>query len=207
MLAIELAGAAAVVVNIVLIERRSLWNYPFGLLASALYFFVFLEAKLYSGALLQLLLIAIQIWGWRNWRQAEVGGDIPVSTMSNGTRLLWLCGIVAGSLLWGMAMGAMTDARLPLADALLSGASIASQALVAARRVEGLVVWVCVNIGAIVFFLGQSLFATAALYVLLLYLSLRALWAWSRADTPARPASGPPTQAATSAGEFWEKSR
>lgn len=203
MLTIELAGAAAVVVNIVLIERRSLWNYPFGLLASALYFFVFLDAKLYSGMLLQIVLIAIQLWGWRNWRQAEIGGDVPVHSMANGTRLLWLAGIVAGSLLWGSAMGAMTDARLPLADALLSGASIASQALVAARRVEGLVVWVCVNIGAIAFFLSQSLFATAALYVLLLYLSLRALWAWSRADS----ASGPSSQAATSAGEFWEKSR
>jgi nicotinamide mononucleotide transporter len=186
MMAIEVVGAAAVIVNLVLIERRSLWNYPFGLLASALYFFVFLEAKLYSGMLLQLLLIAIQIWGWRNWSKAVVGGEVPVGTMSNPARLAWLAGTLTGSLLWGAAMGALTDAHLPLADAALSGASIVSQVLVAARRVEGLVVWVCVNLGAVALFASQSLFATGALYVLLLYLSLRALWTWSRTEVPAR---------------------
>lgn len=182
MMAIEVVGAAAIIVNILLIERRSQWNYPFGLLASALYFAVFLDAKLYSGALLQILLVAIQLWGWRHWREAEVEGELPVGRMTALARIAWLSGTVAGSLLWGTGMSALTDAHVPLADALLSGASIATQALVAARRLEGLVVWACVNLGAIALFASQSLFATVALYVVLLFLSLRALWSWSRAE-------------------------
>lgn len=190
MTAIEGAGVVAVILNLILIERRSLWNYAFGILASAIYLFVFYQARLYSGALLQLVLIGLQIWGWFGWRNARDSGDgaVPVDSMSNRARALWLCGIVLGSLLWGSAVALLTDASFPLADALLSGLSIATQALVARRRVEGLVLWVAVNFGAIALFAAEGLYATMGLYVVLLGLSLHALRSWVRAQSLADPA-------------------
>ncbi|MBO9623421.1 MAG: nicotinamide mononucleotide transporter [Sphingomonas sp.] len=183
MTAIEGAGVIAVILNLILIERRSLWNYAFGILASALYLFVFYQAKLYSGALLQLILIGLQIWGWYDWRNAREAesGEVPVDNMGNRARVLWLCGIVLGSLLWGSAVAVLTDASFPLADALLSGLSIATQALVSQRRVEGLLLWVVVNLGAIALFAAQGLYATMGLYFVLLGLSLHALRSWVRA--------------------------
>lgn len=183
--ALEAIAAIAVVINIVLIGRRTVWNFPFGLFASAVYFFIFWDIRLYSGALLQLFFIGLQLWGWVNWsraRRTNRAGEIPVTGMSNGARLVWFVATAAACLAWGAGMRALTDANVPFWDAGLSGASIASQALVALRRVEGLVVWVGVNIGAFALFLTQGLYPTAALYVLLLLISLFALRAWARAS-------------------------
>ena len=43
---IEIAAAVLGVINVVLVVRRSTWNYPFGIVMVALYFFVFWNAKL-----------------------------------------------------------------------------------------------------------------------------------------------------------------
>ena len=45
-------------VNVALVVRRSVWNYPFALAMVSLYFLIFLEARLYSDALLQLFFFA-----------------------------------------------------------------------------------------------------------------------------------------------------
>ena len=50
---IEWAAAAFVLTNVALVALRSVWNYPFALVAVTLYAFVFFEAKLYSDMLLQ----------------------------------------------------------------------------------------------------------------------------------------------------------
>jgi len=51
---IEIVAAVLGVINVLLVVRRSSWNYPFGIVMVALYFFVFWNAKLYSDALLQI---------------------------------------------------------------------------------------------------------------------------------------------------------
>ena len=60
----EIAAALLGVINVLLVVRRSVWNYPFGIAMVALYFFVFREAKLYSDALLQIFFFLIQLYGW-----------------------------------------------------------------------------------------------------------------------------------------------
>lgn len=190
---LEATGAILVIVNIALIVRRSLWNFPFGIAASAIYFVVMGRVGLYSGALLQLLFIAVQLYGWWNWRRFIGGGnELPVATMGGAQRWRWFAAAAVAALAWGTVMDLATDAHLPYPDAALSSASIVCQALIALRRVEGWVVWIGVNLGAIALFVSQTLFVTAALYVILLALSvlgLRAWWTAARTRTqPAEPA-------------------
>ena len=69
--ATEIVAAVLGVINVVLVVRRSAWNYPFGIVMVALYFFVFWNAKLYSDALLQVFFFVIQIYGWWAWVHAR----------------------------------------------------------------------------------------------------------------------------------------
>ena len=57
---LEIIAVILGLANIVLIVRRSLWNYPFGIAMVALYFVIFVEAKLYSDALLQIFFLRKQ---------------------------------------------------------------------------------------------------------------------------------------------------
>ena len=68
---IEGIAAALVLVNVALVALRSVWNYPFALIAVTLYAFVFFEAKLYSDMLLQGFFFALNLYGWAAWMRAR----------------------------------------------------------------------------------------------------------------------------------------
>lgn len=177
----ELAAAALGVVNVALVVRRSVWNYPFGIAMVALYFFVFAEARLYSDALLQIFFVVVQIYGWRNWlRSPKADGGVAVQRMPPRSRLLWLAGAGAASALWGLGMARFTDAAAPFADAAIAGFSISAQMLQSLRRVESWVLWIGVDVLAIGVYLYRGLEITAGLYALFLVMSCFGLWSWWR---------------------------
>jgi nicotinamide mononucleotide transporter PnuC len=60
---LELVAAALGLANIILIARRTILNYPFGIAMVLLYAVVFAQTRLYSAALLQLFFLGSQIYG------------------------------------------------------------------------------------------------------------------------------------------------
>ena len=178
---IEIAAALLGVINVLLVVRRSIWNYPYGIAMVALYFFVFWEAKLYSDALLQIFFLVINLYGWWAWSRAEqVDHGVAVRKMSSKSRLCWLAGTAVAIALWGSGMARWTDAAAPFADATIAGLSVSAQILQSFRRVESWVLWIAVDALAIGVFLWRDLLVTAALYALFLALATAGLIEWKR---------------------------
>ena len=177
----EIAAALLGVINVLLVVRRSVWNYPFGIAMVSLYFFVFWDAKLYSDALLQIFFFLIQIYGWWAWTQAErVDHGVAVGWLSNSARLRWLAWTAVAIICWGLGMARFTDAAAPMADATVAGLSVSAQILQSLRRVESWVLWVSVDVLAIGLFAWRGLGVTAALYGLFLILAVLGLIGWRR---------------------------
>jgi nicotinamide mononucleotide transporter len=178
---VEIAAASLGVVNVLLVIRRSTWNYPFGILMVALYFFVFWKAKLYSDALLQVFFVVIQLYGWWAWAHSRhVDHGVAVGWMSWRQRLPWLSATVVAVALWGTGMSRFTDAAAPFVDATTAGLSIAAQSLQSLRRAESWVLWIAVDVIAIGLFAWRGLFITSALYGLFLVLAIVGLFEWRR---------------------------
>jgi nicotinamide mononucleotide transporter len=179
---LEYAAALLGLINVALVVRRTVWNYPFGIAMVALYFFVFYEARLYSDALLQIFFLVVQLYGWRNWLQAKnaSGGDIPVRYLGARARLAWLAGLTAVSLVWGLAMDRYTDAAAPVVDAFVAGFSIGAQILMARRFVENWVLWIAVDLVAIGLYWSRDLQVTSGLYFIFLLLAITGLLEWAR---------------------------
>ncbi len=178
---IEIAAALLGVVNVALVVRRSIWNYPFAIAMVALYFFVFVDAKLYSDALLQIFFLVINLYGWWNWsRSTRVDAGVAVERLRPGQRWAWLAGTAAASLVWGLGMARFTDAAAPFADATIAGLSVSAQILQSLRKFESWLLWVVVDVLAIGLFLYRGLHVTAALYALFLVLAVGGLVAWRR---------------------------
>jgi len=186
--ALELVAAALGVVNIALLVRRSVWNYPFGIAMVALYIVVFRDARLYAEAGLQVFFLLAQAWGWWLWLRARGEDDsrVPVRWLDWPSRAVWAVVTAALSLNLGWVLHRFTDAALPYADSAIAGASVAAQILLALRRIENWMLWIAIDSAAILVYLSKDLYATAALYVLFLGFSVLGLREWIAAARAAR---------------------
>lgn len=179
---VEVVAALLVVVNVALVARRSVWNYPFGIVAVILYGWVFLGARLYSDALLQLFFLVLNVYGWWNWqRNREEAGTVIVLSLSGTARLAWVVGIAAATWGWGTLMHRYTDAALPWWDAGVAIASVAAQVMMARRHWENWLLWIAVDVASVGLYSAKELWPTTVVYSLLTGLAFWGLSDWLRA--------------------------
>lgn len=185
---IDVLASALTLVNVWLIVRRSMWNYPFGLAAVALSAAVFWRERLYSDVLLQGFFFLVQFYGWRVWaRHREAGGAVAVTWLSWPQRLTTTVLIVVATLGWGALMSRHTDAALPWWDAVNLMLSVAAQLLMSRRYGENWVLWVIVDVNATALYAARGVTAFTLLYVLLTALASWGFVRWWRSDA-SRPA-------------------
>lgn len=179
---LEWVAAGLGVANIVLLVRRSLWNYPFALAMVSLYAVVFYQARLYSDALLQGFFFAANVYGWQQWLAGRGDdGVVEVRHLTNRARAGWIAAIAVLTLGWGTLMHRLTDAAAPYWDAGIAMGSVAAQLLLAKRYVENWPLWVAVDVAAIGLYAVKDLPLTAALYALFLILACLGWREWQRA--------------------------
>lgn len=188
MSSLEWIAAALGLVCVALAVRRNLWTYAFGVVSTGMLAFVVFEAKLYSQALLQLFFVAINAYGFVNWRRAKADvGEVAVERMRGREVAAWLAVGVVATLAWGLAMDRLTDAAQPLGDAAISVASVVAQLLMARRRLENWVLWIAVDVASIPLFSAQGLDVVAGLYAIYLALAVWGLIDWRRAMAKGTP--------------------
>lgn len=182
----EIAAAVLTLANIALIVRRSVWNFPVGMLAVAIYGTVFFEARLYSDALLQVFFLIVQIYGWWKWHGAIADdGELVVSWSPPRTAVISLL-LAAGLMLaLGTAMHRFTDAASPYLDATVAAGSVVAQFLLSFRRIENWIYWIAVNVLSIGLYLSRGLNVSAGLYTLLLGMAVAGLVSWLRSPRTA----------------------
>lgn len=187
---IEWIAAGLGLVNIALLVRRNVWNYPFGMAMVALYGAVFWEARLYSEAGLQGFFFAAQGWGWWLWLRAGQGLNtpVPVRRLDPYARTVGAVAILAVGLNGGWLLHRYTDAAAPYLDAPITVASIIAQVLLALRRVENWWLWIAIDVVSVGLYLWRGLYPTAGLYTAFLALAVLGLREWNRAAKTGLPA-------------------
>lgn len=182
MTSLEWIAATLGLVCVALAVRRNLWTYAFGVASTGLLAVVVFDARLYSQALLQLFFVAINAYGFVNWRRAKAqAGAVIVERMTRGEVASWFVAFVLATAVWGLAMARLTDAAQPVGDAAIAVASIVAQLLMARRRFENWVIWIAVDVASIPLFLAQGLVVVAGLYLVYLALAVWGLIDWRRA--------------------------
>ncbi len=177
--AVEIAAVALGLINIVLIVRRSVWNYPFGIAMVILYAWIFWQARLYAEAALQVYFLIVQGFGWYWWLAGRGGDGRVVVLRASPAEMAACAGIaVAGALALGAALARYTDAAYPYWDAAVAALSVVAQYLLARRWLDSWAVWIAVDVLAIGLYVTKGLYPTAVLYALFLGLATAGLVAW-----------------------------
>ena len=178
---IEIIAVCLGIVNITLLVRRSIWNYPFGIMMVTLYAFIFFEAKLYSDMLLQGFFFTLQAYGWWFWLQGmPPEGGIRVQTLNNRARAIYGLASVVGVATLGSVMMRYTDASLPYWDATTTVLSMAAQLMLARKCLENWVLWIVVDVLAIGIYYVKGLYPTMVLYTIFLVIASIGYWNWRK---------------------------
>ena len=182
---IELIAVMLGVANILLVARRSIWNFPVALVMVTLYARIFWEAKLYSDAGLQGFFFAVNLYGWRSWRASKAdAGEVVIERLTRTALIAWIAGSIIAMLGWGTVMARLTDASLPYADASVAMLSVAAQLLMTWRKIENWYWWIVVNIISVGLYAVKGLYLTTGLYALFLILALWGLISWRKSVRP-----------------------
>lgn len=182
---LEIIAVTLGVANIVLLVRRSMWNYPFAIAMVCLYAWIFFHARLYSDTLLQGFFLILNAYGWLHWSRAKQGGEVPVRRLTGRSIFVVLAIVVLASLLWGAAMARWTDAAAPYWDGTIAMLSVMAQFLLAKRFIENWIGWIIVDMLATALFWTRGLELTAGLYCVFLLLSIVGFVQWRRSQLPA----------------------
>lgn len=182
---IEIIAVALGIANILLVARRSIWNFPVALVMVTLYARIFWDAKLYSDAGLQGFFFVVNLYGWWSWRANKAdAGEVVVERLTRTAMTAWVVGSIIVVLGWGTIMARLTDASLPYADASVTMLSVAAQLLMTWRKLENWYWWILVNIISVGLYAVKGLYLTTGLYALFLVLAIWGLISWRKSAKP-----------------------
>jgi nicotinamide mononucleotide transporter len=180
---IEVIGATIGLVYLFLEIRQSIWLWPFGLVTSAIYIYIFFVSKFYADMGLQVYYVVISAYGWWHWLyggKTEKADSLPVSRVS--LRLsAWLLLISVGIFaVIAYVLINFTDSTVPYGDAFTTALSIIATWMLARKFLEMWWIWVVVNAVSLALYLYKGLYPTSVLFVFYTAMSFVGYLQWRK---------------------------
>jgi len=178
----EVLGFVTGLVNVGLLVRQHILNWPLGILNVLLLMLVFWSVGLYADAGLQIVYVILGAYGWWAWLYG--GQDRSRLVVRGTTRSEWLGLAVAGVLLTGALwffLDRWTGSTVPLADALTTALSLLATYGQTRKLVENWWIWIAADLIYIPLYGYKGLWLTAILYVAFLTLCVLGLRSWQAA--------------------------
>jgi nicotinamide mononucleotide transporter len=183
----EVCAALVSAAGVWLTARRSPWCWPVGLVSVIAYAWIFVDARLYSDTLLQVVFAVLILYGWHRWmRNLDDSGHVRVVALTAREATSHLVVGAAAALALGYAMHRYTDASLPWLDAALTAFSLIAQWWQARRHAAAWWLWIVVDVIYVGEYVYKSLPVTAVLYVGFIVLAAMGLKAWRHQAVTAR---------------------
>lgn len=174
-------AAAVTLVSIWLATKEHVAYYPTGIVSVVLYTWMYFTARLYAESGLQLVWLALMIYGWYEWLHGGAGhGELPVSRTPPRMRIV---AVVAGAVLTAAIAAVQhryTNNPAPLVDSSIAAWSIVAQWMTARKWLGNWPLWTAINVAAVALYLNRALYVTAALYVGLFALGIKGWVDWRR---------------------------
>lgn len=178
---LETAAVAFGIVSVYLSVRQNIWTWPTAIVNVALYFLVFRDAKLYADMGLQLVYLALSVYGWYEWLYGgaqRTALKVSRATPAMSVALLALAAVSVALL--GTLLARTTDASLPYLDSATTSTSLAAQWMMTRKVLENWAVWMAVDVVYVGMFIYKSLYLTAGLYAVFFVLAALGWVRWRR---------------------------
>ena len=203
---LEIAAVLTGIACVWLAARSNIWNFPIAIVSCGLYLVVFVRARLYSDAGLQLAFIALAAYGWWSWLQrrrppatpgphpeareaAPAAVPLPITRTPARQWGLLLAAGATYALGAGYLFARYTNAALPYYDSTTTAVSLVAQYQLSRRQLDNWLLWLGVDVVYVGLYWSRGLALTSLLYAVYLALAAYGYYQW-RQEWRGQPALG-----------------
>jgi nicotinamide mononucleotide transporter len=190
----EITAIAVTLLCIILAVKEKIWTFPFGIVGTLMYFYIFFQQRVYSSMTLQAVFLAFNIYGLYKWthpdkNEAKADNTLAVSSLTNRQRILTVVIIAVLVLALGFVMSNLNNwlpkifpepAKYVWIDTFILSASLAGQYLMAVKKWENWVLWLVVDILATPFYFITVGWATGLLYLVFVFTAVSGIIEWRK---------------------------
>jgi nicotinamide mononucleotide transporter len=161
--------------------KRNIWCWSFGILASLLSIFLFVEVKLYSEAVLYLFYIIMGIYGWFEWKKDfSENSEIIIQKWNFSVHIKWILVCIFGIFSLGYYFSSSSDAVRPYADASTTIFSFLATYMETKKILSSWYFWIVINAFSVWLYAERGLFIYSAQMIIFAILSVVGLLRWMK---------------------------
>jgi len=179
--ALELIAVITALMYLVLAIRQNIWCWFGAAISTAIYVYLFIDARLYMQSVLNVFYFAMAIYGWRVWRAGQLDDkDLPITRWPASTHVYAILIIIVVALINATLLEAFTDAEHAYVDAVVAWAAIWATFLVARKVLENWWYWLLIDIASIFIYWSRDLQLTSVLFAVYVVMIPFGLISWTR---------------------------
>lgn len=177
----EIVAVVLAVAYLLLAIRQNIWCWLCAGLSTAIYVYLFVDARLYMESALNVFYFAMAVYGWYAWRYSSGdGAELPVTVWPLQTHVIAVAIIIAVAGLNGYLLASYTDAEFPYLDSLTTWAAIWATFLIARKVLENWAYLLVIDFVSIGIYWVRGLELTALLFVLYVIMIPFGFLSWRR---------------------------
>lgn len=178
---LEWIAALAGAVSVYLSARENIWSWPTAIVNVGLYIIVFRRTGLYSDMGLQVVYLALSVYGWYQWLYGGTNRtQLSVSRAALGEWAVATPIAIAFWILLARYTATLPGVALPYLDSGLTTISLVAQWMMTRKIIENWVLWIVADVVYVPMYVYKGLPVTAALYAVFLVLAVIGLRSWRR---------------------------
>ena len=177
----ELLAVLLAIGYLLLAIRQNIWCWFCAAFSTAIYVFLFLQAKLYMESLLNIFYFIMALYGWAIWHFGKVGNTgLPVAIWARFIHAVALLVIAIVSLTSGYLLDRFTDAAFPYIDSMTTWSAIWATFLVTRKVLENWWYWLVIDAVSVFVYWARDLQLTSLLFVIYVVIVPIGLLNWTR---------------------------
>lgn len=178
---LELVAVLLAIAYLLLAIRQNIWCWACAGVSTAIYVWLYIDARLYMESALNGFYFFMAIYGWFVWRAGRTADhERPVVCWALRVHVIALAAILLASLINGYVLSRYTDAAFPYIDSLTTWSAIWATFLVARKVLENWWYWLLIDVASVFINWVRDLQLTALLFVVYVIMIPFGLLAWRR---------------------------
>jgi nicotinamide mononucleotide transporter len=178
--ALEWAAVSMTTLCIWLAGQNKVLSWPTGIVAVLLYAVLFVDAKLYADALLQVFFVGTSFFGWYVWLQRKDKPATPIRSVKTWMVAAMAVVGVGVSYAYSLLLIHYTDSPAPMLDSMVLVFSVIGQLLLMLRYIQNWPTWILVNTVSVPLYFSRELYVTAIMYAVFWVHAWYAWWLWNK---------------------------